>query len=422
MKAMRTAVNGVKIINTTQDEKQVSLLYLFVTFFKIGLVSFGGYMAIVSVIQRIMVEKDRTIDNSSILNSIGIASLSPGPLAVNVVGQIGYHLQKAKGALVSTVAIILPSFILMLLLSWIYFSHQVIINWNAVMRYIPAVVSAIILASGIQLYKKELKGNLKKTLLFFVAMVVLFFANNYIVTITLIILGAVAGLILEVENVREVNETSVSPNPIKLSVGKSISGLINKIVFVILIINQLLFITNVTKSFTAGNIKIIMIFAGISLSLFGGGYVMIPIMQALFVNDLHWVSNKEFVDAIAFSQATPGPILISATFIGYKIAGFTGAIFATAAIFAPSVFVVIVVSKIIKKYSNNKIINLLGGIKAVVVALIIFSAYKVIAIADFDILLAVIFAISFILNFWYKINPVYLILATISLGIIKNLF
>ncbi|RZL31895.1 MAG: chromate transporter [Pedobacter sp.] len=83
-------------------ESKVSLSYLFQTFFKIGLVSFGGHMALLAVVQREMVDKDKTLDNDVVLDAISIASLLPGPLAVNVVAYIGYYLKGKKGAIIAS--------------------------------------------------------------------------------------------------------------------------------------------------------------------------------------------------------------------------------------------------------------------------------------------------------------------------------
>jgi len=403
-----------------EPKKKVSLAYLFSTFFKIGLVSFGGHMALISVIQRIMVEKDKTLPNEVILNSIGIASLLPGPLAVNVVGQTGYYLRKEPGAVISTVAIILPAFLLMLLLSWAYFSHQQPINWNAAMTYVAGVVSSIILATGLQLYKKEINGNMKKTILFAVVLFILFFTGNYLVTVALLIAGAIAGVLLKVQSAGKESQVVGKIGLVAAAENAAIS-LFSRIVFVLLLLNQVLFFSNAAKHIGTGYIKIGLVFTGISLSLFGGGYVMIPIMEALFVKELHWLSTKEFVDAIAFSQATPGPILISATFIGYKVAGLGGALLATAAIFAPSVFMVILVANIMSKYQHNPVIqNMLGGIKAVVVGLIIVSAYRIISQEKFDLWLVGTMLVSFILNFKYKISPVYLIVGAVLLATLKH--
>lgn len=405
-----------------EPKKKVSLTYLFSTFFKIGLVSFGGHMALISVIQRIMVEKDKTLPNEVILNSIGIASLLPGPLAVNVVGQTGYYLRKGLGAVISAVAIILPAFLLMLLLSWAYFSHQQPINWNAAMTYVAGVVSSIILATGLQLYKKEIKGNVKKTILFVVVFLILLFTSNYLVTVALLIAGAITGIFLKIQTDGDGKESKVVG---KLSMVASAENaavsLFSRIVFVLLLLNQVLFFSNATKHIGTGYIKIGLVFTGISLSLFGGGYVMIPIMEALFVKELNWLSTKEFIDAIAFSQATPGPILISATFIGYKVAGLVGALIATAAIFAPSVFMVILVANIMSKYQHNPVIqNMLGGIKTVVVGLIIVAAYKIISQEKYDLWLVGTMLVSFILNFKYKISPVYLIVGAVLLATLKH--
>ncbi|MDB5014045.1 MAG: hypothetical protein JWQ25_2247 [Daejeonella sp.] len=407
-------------VNTLNEE--VSLQYLFFTFFKIGLISFGGHMALISVIQRIMVEKDRTVSSEAILNSIGIASLLPGPLAVNVVGQTGYNLRGAKGAVLSIIGIILPAFLLMLALSWTYFTYQQTINWQAAMSYVAGAVSAIILASGLQLYVKEVKGNITKIIICFSAIVILILTSNYLMTVAMLVAGAVLGVMLKVQSEAETDKNSKSAvisGGLTTSPAVSISS---KFVVAFLLINQLLFLSNTSKYISSGYLKILLIFSGISLTLFGGGYVMIPIMQILFVNDLHWLNNKEFVDAIAFSQATPGPILISATFIGYKVAGFGGALLATIAIFTPSAFVVIIVSKVISKYQNNGIVkNLMGGIKTVVVALIIVSAYKIVAHETFGLLMILTIVVSFVLNFKYKISPVYLIVGAILLGVAKNL-
>jgi chromate transporter len=111
-----------------------------------------------------------------------------------------------------------------------------------------------------------------------------------------------------------------------------------------------------------------------------------------------------------------------ATFIGYKLAGFTGALLATAAIFSPSVFLTIMVSKIFNRHQANKTVkNVLAGIKTVVVALIIVSAYRVTANQHIDALFIAVVAACFILNYKYKVSPVYLILGAVLTGTINHI-
>ncbi|WP_256011463.1 chromate efflux transporter [Desertivirga xinjiangensis] len=399
----------------------VGLDYLFFTFFKIGLISFGGHMALVSVIQRIMVEKDKVLENEFILNSIGIASFLPGPLAVNVVGQTGYHLRKTSGAIVSTVAVILPAFLIIVGLAWLYFSQGQASTWKVGMTYVAGVVAAVILTSGITLFIKEVQGNQKKMLLFAAALLTLLLYSNYFATIAVLLGGAFAGVLLQVAPV-SVKAVSAGSHHIEdcISKKKELRLIADRIFMLLLALNQVLFFSNLSRQVSPLNLRLITIFAGISLSLFGGGYVMIPIMEALFVKDLHWLSSREFVDAIAFSQATPGPILISAAFIGYKISGVLGALLATAAIFTPSVFLVIKVSSFIGRFrESNLLSNMLGGIKAVVVALILVSAYRIILPEKLGLILFATLLISFTLNFRYKVSPVYLVAGAILFGVLN---
>ncbi|MBC6490284.1 chromate efflux transporter [Flavihumibacter stibioxidans] len=406
-----------------KHNKDVSLSYLFFTFFKIGLVSFGGHMALISVIQRVMVDRDRTIENDKIMECIGVASIMPGPLAVNVVGQAGYHLRKTSGALISTFAIILPAFLFMIGLTWMYFNNsQSVISGNA-MTYVGCSVGAIILAAGWQMFNKEIGGNFTKRIVFAVSLVIMLFTGNYIATVLLLIGGALVGALLDIQTNN--NTAGMAAASGYGPADKDLFGnqIFNKFILVLLFLNQMLFFGNATKAMDTGLLKLMMVFAGISLSLFGGGYVMIPIMESLFVNELHWVNNKEFVDAIAFSQATPGPILISASFIGYKVAGIVGAILATISIFAPSVFLVIVVSKYLNRFRENRLmVNSLTGVKVVVVALILVSAQKILITGALNWIAAFIFGVSFLLSFRYKISPVYIILGSVSIGLVLNQF
>jgi chromate transporter len=410
-------------VHAEESSKVISLRYLFFTFFKIGLLSFGGHMALISVIQRVMVDKDKIIEDEVIMSSVGVASFLPGPLAVNVVGQVGYHVRGTIGALVSSIAVILPSFLLILLIAWQYFAHQQMQSWQEATRYVVGAVSALIFTTALQLFKKEVQGKSKKMFLFIIAVAILLVFNNYFVTIALLIAGGLAGMLMKIQAplTQKVVALNEPVDHTSRPAGIHWKHHFNQLLFLILGVNQVLFFSKISRDLNPLNLRIISIFSGISLSLFGGGYVMIPIMESLFVTDLHWLTSKEFVDAIAFSQATPGPILISAAFIGYKIAGIIGALLATVAIFAPSVFLVINVSRFINGYKNNDVLaNLLGGIKTVVVALILSSGYRLFSTGHLDVYLVAVLLITFLLNFHFKVSPVYLILGAILFGILKN--
>lgn len=404
-----------KVLIVPQKGK-VTLSYLFFTFLKIGCVSFGGYMALISLVQRMMVDKDETLDDDTILDGITIASLLPGPLAVNVVAYIGYHLKGKAGAVISALGVLLPACTLMLILSWTYFAYAYKINWAEIMYYVGATVSAIILSTGFQLYKKEIALNYPKALCCLFAIVVMSVTNSYIITIALILSGAIAGVLIG--NNKRVPHSTVSDIEIK---SRFKANLGYKLLIGLFVINEVFFISNAYKNLGNLLLKIAVVFSGISLSLFGGGYVMIPLMQTLFVKDMHWLTAQQFIDAIAFSQATPGPILVSATFIGYKLAGILGAVVATVAMFAPSAILMIIVAKAFKKTKDHYLVkNMIAGIKVVVIGLIISSAIRILLLQHLSLSIVLIAIVALILSFKYKISPVYLIIASISIGVLTK--
>lgn len=370
-------------------------------------------MALVSLVQKIMVDKDETLDNEVIIDSITVASLIPGPLAVNIVANIGYRLRGKKGAVISMFAVLLPACTLMVFVAWLYFTYAYKIEWGTIMHYVVAVVSAIILSTGFNLYNKEIGKNYRKALLCLAAIVVMLVTNNYIITIACILAGAIAGPFLD-DNKSPGALMEKETTRFKFNTGFSV-------LMSLFAVNELLFITNIYKSFNSGLLKLGLVFSGISLTLFGGGYVMIPIMQTLFVSELHWLTRQEFIDAIAFSQATPGPILVSATFIGYKIAGLTGAIIATIAMFAPSAVLMIMVSNLFKKTKDHSLArHMISGIKVVVIGLIIASAGRLLYQQQVSVALILVALAALILSFKYKVSPVYLIAASIFIGLITK--
>ncbi len=124
--------------------------------------------------------------------------------------------------------------------------------------------------------------------------------------------------------------------------------------------------------------KLMVAFSGMSLTLFGGGYVFIPAIQETVVQNLHWLSVREFTDGIAIGQITPGPILISATFIGYKVAGFWGALIATIAIFLPSGVLMIAGAHFLDKFKrSNLVTSIFMGLRPAVIGMIFAASFTI---------------------------------------------
>ena len=166
--------------------------------------------------------------------------------------------------------------------------------------------------------------------------------------------------------------------------------------------------------------KLFLVFAGMSVMLFGGGYVFIPMIQQIVVNGHGWVTQQEFVDAIAMSQVTPGPILVSAAFIGYKVAGFAGAVVATIGIFGPPAVVMVVASNALERIKKSPVVRAaLRGVRPAVIGMIFAAAWYVGRTAQPVWISVVIFVVSLVALLRFKVDAVWVIPAAGLVGLIS---
>ena len=144
----------------------------------------------------------------------------------------------------------------------------------------------------------------------------------------------------------------------------------------------------------AGILKLIWIFFKIGLIFFGGGYVLIPLLHRIMVDQLHWLTLTEFLDGVALSQLTPGPLAMLATYAGFKAGGFAGALVATISIFLPGTALMLFLSSRYERLRNMELVKAaLDGILPAVVGLVAAAAYglgktSLFTIRDFTLLVA----------------------------------
>ena len=392
--------------NTNLQQEEIKLMQLFWIFLKIGSTSFGGFMALVSVIQNEMVEKVKMLKNEVILDGISLASIVPGPLAVNVVTYVGYHLRGVKGALVSMLAVILPTYFLVYVLSVIYFRYGDIPAFTNIFLGIMSAVTIIIISVAINMFKKTI-NDYKQVLICIISGVTLLFFGGVYLTLLIIILSGFLGYLLFYRKEIMPNEESDE----KIYNMKPVFVLLITVFLAVAIFLLLPYLFPAYKNaFTQSLVDITLVFSSMSLTLFGGGYVIIPTMQEVIVEKLQWLSSQEFADGIAMGQITPGPILISAAFIGYKVAGFWGSLLATISIFLPTGLVMIIGSSFLVKIKNSPTIQaIFKGLRPAVIGMIFSAAFTI--GKDLTIAwqtMAILFVITLLL-FRFKVNVVYLI-------------
>jgi chromate transporter len=348
---------------------------LFWTFLKIGSTAFGGFMALISVVQNYLVDRKKLLSDDEILDGISLATILPGPVAVNVVAYAGYRINGTIGAVICATAVILPSFLLILLLSHLYFTWGEMPAVNNIFKgFIPAV-AAIIITATLNMGKKTLKGKSEYLIALF-ALLFLTLVGGFYSTMAIIICSGLTGLLLFRKRSGIDNNTTVKSVAVKkYALPKSVLAFIT-----LPLAAMALPLVNAGSAIT---VNLFITFAGMSVLLFGGGFVFIPMIQEIVVDTYGWVTNKEFIDGIALGQITPGPILISATFIGYKMAGVLGATAATIGIFLPPALLMLICAHFLDNLKKSARINAaLTGIRCGVIGMIAAAAIVVLQSAE----------------------------------------
>ncbi len=166
-------------------------------------------------------------------------------------------------------------------------------------------------------------------------------------------------------------------------------------------------------------LKLSWVFLKIGTFTFGGGIVIIPMIENEVVNNYGWLTKTEFIDAVTLGQITPGPIIISATFIGYKVCGIVGATIATASVILPSFVMICLATEAIKKFRENKILaNFLRGARVAVIGMVFDAGVSIGRSSLVDLKTVLIAAASIICLFKYKINPIWVLLGAGMVGLV----
>ena len=168
--------------------------------------------------------------------------------------------------------------------------------------------------------------------------------------------------------------------------------------------------------------QLFLTFFRIGAFTFGGGYAMIPLIQKEVVENKKWASDDDILDIIAIAESTPGPIAInSSTFVGYRVAGFWGAFFATLGMVLPSFTIILIISYILKEFQDIKAVQFaFNGIRAGVLALLIKALWSMYKKAPKGLVSYIVMALSFILVAFLKINVIYVLILCAVIGLVSS--
>jgi chromate transporter len=327
--------------------EQISLARLLALLFKIGSIGFGGGMAVIALMEREFVQKRKLLTGEEFLHGVGLGQIL-GSFAVNAAFFTGYRLFGAVGGLLSAAAFLMPSVVLVTALSHFYFRYHTLPPLHEVVGGLGPVVIALILAAAWSLGRQVMRTPVAIC----IAVAALAAGAWQMNAVWVLLAAGMAGLLLP--GIRR-PRSGAPPGP-----SASPSGALA---------------IPVTLGPLSMLGKTATVFLKVGLVFFGGGFVLVPVLHHRLVTELGWLSPREFVDGVAVSYLTPGPIAVLSTFAGYRVAGVAGALVATASLLAPAMALMWLISAQYERYCHDdRAQRFLAGVNPAVTGLILSAA------------------------------------------------
>jgi chromate transporter len=385
-----------------QSKPTYSLPALIKYFLKLGSTGFGGPVALVGYMHKDLVEEKKWISEDEYKQGLALAQLAPGPLAAQLGIYLGFVHHRIVGATLAGLAFVLPSFIMVVLLGMAYKLFGGIPWMQAIFYGVGSAVIGIIVMSSYKLTVKSIgKFN------------TLSFKTNWLLWL-FYIAAAVITFITQHENILLFVAAGLLYMFVKAPPKMAGNKLANT--FLLLQIGFWNFQYSTLQ-------KIALFFTKAGAFVFGSGLAIVPFLHGGVVIENHWLTEQQFIDAVAVAMITPGPVVITVGFIGYLVAGFPGACVAALATFLPCYLFTVIPAPYFHKIAKNKPVKaFVDGITAAVVgalvgAVAVIAGRTIIDIPAALIALAAIFSLIYI----KKIQEPYIILAAAIIGVLLKL-
>jgi chromate transporter len=346
------SMRGSRPESTESATTQFRLLDLALYFLRLGTFGFGGPIALVGHMQKDLVEERQWFSQQEYLQGLAFCQLSPGPLAAQLAIYLGWLRYGVLGGTLTGIAFILPSFLMVVVLAAFYVRFGSLSWIQGAFYGIGAAVIAIIARSAVKLIRATIGRDLILWAVFLAMAITTAWKQSEIVWLFLVC-GAIAMFLRA---------------PPKLSRTASVS----------LAFPSLSALT--TGAYGAAALStvgvIFLFFAKAGAFVFGSGLAIVPFLYGGVVTRYHWLTERQFVDAVAVAMITPGPIVITAGFIGYLVAGVLGAVAAAFAVFAPPYFFVLIGAPYYRRFADvPQVKAFVQGVTAAAVGAIAGAAY-----------------------------------------------
>ncbi|WP_179299291.1 chromate efflux transporter [Mycobacterium avium] len=371
-------------------------------FLKLGAIGFGGPIATVGYMQRDLVEQRQWIDRQDFLDGVALGQTMPGPLAAQVAMWVGYLRRGALGAAAVAAAFVAPAFVIVVAVGAIYSHYSGSRVVQALFYGIAPAVMAIITIAAIKLIKLTDRSDWR---LWSISAAVFALTALTGSEPVLVIVGA--GLLMILLDARPrirlphrkppdgVARTDDNPKPMPMVIGLG---------------------TIVSGGKLA---SLALFFLKTGAIVFGSGLAIVPFMRAGVVDQHHWLTNSQFLDSVAIGLITPGPVVISAGFIGYLVAGLPGAIVSALAIFTPIYLGVVVPGRWFLRHRDNAQVRaFVAGATAAAGGALCGAVVVLTRQAVTDWITATIAVVTLGMLWRFKIKEPYVVVATGALGVL----
>jgi chromate transporter len=358
----------------------VSLSRLVAYFLRLGTVGFGGPIALVGYMQRDLVEDRHWVSNEDYLEGLAFSQLSPGPLAAQLANYLGWVHSGTLGATLAGIAFVLPSLLMVLAMAATYV-HFGQLAWIQGMFYgIGAAVSAIIVRSAWRLIQKTLGKDYLLWTVFAILAITTVWTESEMLSL-FVLSGLVAMLIKAPPRVQGIRSQSLALAPVG-------------------------FMGFYTPAGTKTVMTVFFFFLKAGAFVFGSGLAIVPFLYGGVVNGFHWLTERQFLDAVAVAMITPGPVVITSGFIGYLVAGPLGAFAATLAVFLPPYLLVVIGAPYYRRFAKNRQVKaFVQGVTAAAVGAIAGAAIILSERAVTDLPTVLIAVVSLLLLLRFKKIP-----------------
>lgn len=360
---------------------------LILYFLKLGALGFGGPIALAGAMERDLVGQRRWFTPEEFLRGLALAQLAPGPLAAQLAIYLGWARGGVLGATLVGIAFVLPSFLIVLVLSYLYVRFQGLEWMQAAFYGVGAAVIAIIVRSAVKLARITLKREVLLWVVFVIVTIITAVTEREIIW-TFLLSGLVVFAL----------RRGVPPSSAALVAPWLLTG-----------------IRGVADSPTLW--RIFLYFTEAGAFIFGSGLAIVPFLYGGVVERYHWLTQREFVDAVAVAMITPGPVVITVAFIGYLVAGPIGALVAALAVFLPCYLFVVIPAPYYDRIATKQgIRDFVDGVTAAAAGAIAGAAIVLGRRSVTDWTTVAICLVTFALLTWAKKIPEPLLIAAAAIA------